>query len=461
MLSVDQPAHLQDDLAVFRKIALKHASTSHEVASNLAGVHRALMQLDYRRYDLAKHREAAPALLREIFNFQSAIRARVPMWQEQGLMTRDVQKATRDLLRSTRYAGDVLGEIWIGDNRLSEDDQTLDAFTGDNHNTLTGERFPANGEIPFATGDVIIMRGRLHNSAAIARIGDIDSQFSHVGMVYIDDKDRHWFVEALIEEGAHIVPLKEALSHGVGRAAVFRHRDTDLAKRSAQKIYKHVRHSRSGLGKPIQYDFTMRLDRGHNLFCSEVVYRAFKKGSNRKVRLPTYKTRLDMKNRDLLDRIGVKTIETFAPGDIELEPDFDLVAEWRDHRVLSELRVKDFVMDKLLEWMERDNFRFEETFTIKLISVFGRISSYLSNDVKNLIKSVFPKVPSNMSRRAIAAIAMLHSTAEPFSDRLLDLNAHRVRTTGIPMPPGEILAELEAHRANAGDEIGYLKIKKT
>ena len=38
--------------------------------------------------------------------------------------------------------------------------------------------------------------------------------------------------------------------------------------------------------------------------------------------LPTFTTRYDMKNRDFVDRVGVTARETFAPADIELEPDF-------------------------------------------------------------------------------------------------------------------------------------------
>ena len=35
------------------------------------------------------------------------------------------------------------------------------------------------------------MRGTGHNSAAIARIGDVDTQFSHVAIIYIDPAGTH------------------------------------------------------------------------------------------------------------------------------------------------------------------------------------------------------------------------------------------------------------------------------
>ena len=54
--------------------------------------------------------------------------------------------------------------------------------------------------------------------------------------------------------------------------------------------------------------------------------------SDGKLLLPTYKTSLIMKNRDFFKRIGVTATETFAPGDMELEPGFQIVAEWADYR---------------------------------------------------------------------------------------------------------------------------------
>ena len=53
-----------------------------------------------------------------------------------------------------------------------------------------------------------MMRGMHHNSAAIARIGDVDSQFSHLAIVHTDDGGKQWVVEALIEEGSVIHSLE-------------------------------------------------------------------------------------------------------------------------------------------------------------------------------------------------------------------------------------------------------------
>jgi hypothetical protein len=376
------------------------------------------------------------------------------------MMSRHAVKRTRDCLRAMRYASDIIGELWIGYETLPEGAPTLRAFTGRNYNTHAQGGFEQS-RLSFLSGDVILVRGRLHNSAAIARIGDIDSQYSHVCIVYIDQQGVHWAVEALIEDGSVIRPLAEVLAHDLGRAIVFRHRDSALAQRAAYVIHDRVRLSQSWQGKHIPYDFSMRLDDNPKaLFCSKMVRRAYKDASDRAFILPTFPTRLDMKNRDFVDRIGVTADETFAPGEMELEPQFDVVAEWQDYRVTSDLRLQDLVMDKIFEWMERDGFRFHETFKIRLISIFGRLSSYLSKDAKDMIEGIIPKVPSNMKRSAIAVIAMLHQTAQPMLEELRRLEADSIRQSDLPMHPREAREHLERMRLEAGDTLGYLRINR-
>ena len=461
MLSSTKPGRLQDDIAVFRQILNKDVQTADDLAANLAGVYNAFQSADFGHYDLGEHRAAAPQVMRQLFDLQISLRKMIPGWHAKGLMSLEAQKAARDVMRAARYAGDVIGELAIKHDRLGEDRPTMRAFADVHHNTLVSERYRdtvnEKGQLSFQSGDVILMRGRLHNSAAIARIGDTDSQFSHVGIIYIDNNGRHWFVESLIEEGGIVKDLSEVLDHNLARAVIYRHQDSALAQRAAYIMFDRIRQSRQRGGKRILYDFTMRLDNEYNLFCSKLIRRAFKEASDHKILLPTFPTQLTMKNRNFLDRVGVIAINTFAPGDLELEPGFNVVAEWRDYRVTSDLRLQDLAMDKIFEWMETKGYQFKETFLVRLISLFGRASSFLSDDVKDMIESVIPKVPSNMSRRAVAAIAMLHSTGQELLEHLRKHEHERVASTGLPMHPRDVRAFLDDYEKSSGGEIGYLR----
>jgi Permuted papain-like amidase enzyme, YaeF/YiiX, C92 family len=449
-----------DEVAVFNEALDRPIGSAQVLAATLERVYNSFEEQDFFRYDVFQEREKAPETMFALFDLQMKLRERVGVWQKAGLMSRQAQKAARDCLRATRYAIDILGELWTGFEQLPEGGRTYRAFTGTNHNTLynrASER-AADGTMAFRSGDVILTRGRLHNSAAIARIGDIDSQFSHVAMVYIDARGRHWAVESLIERGAVVEPLSDWLDHELGRAILFRHKDANLAQRAATLIHDRVQQSNSPWGKRILYDFTMTLDeKTHNLYCSKLVRRAFREASDGKVLFPTFATHLDMKNRDFVRRIGVNTTETFAPGDLELEPGFEIIAEWQDYRVTSNLRLKDIVMDKLFEWMEQDGYRFQETMKVRLISILGRMASYLSHDVKEMIDDVIPVVPVNMKRSAIAAIAMLHETAEPLFQELRALEQDRTKNSNLPLHPREVRQILERIRESKGSHIGYLK----
>ena len=128
------------------------------------------------------------------------------------------------------------------------------------------------------------------------------------------------------------------------------------------------------------------------LFCSKLVRQAFDRASLGQFMLPTFHTRF-VQNRDFYKRLGVKARETFAPGDMDIEPHFDLVAEWQDYRVTSRLRMQDMLMTKLFEWMEHRDWRFKEDWTIRTISLLGRFSTHLSEDARALVGSVVPKIP--------------------------------------------------------------------
>ena len=145
-----------------------------------------------------------------------------------------------------------------------------------------------------------------------------------------------------------------------------------------------------------------------------------------------------------------------APADIDMESGFDLVAEWQDYRETANIRLQDFTMDKLFEWMERYNYRFEETSAIKLVSLLGRFSSHFSEGAKQTLSSVFPRVPSNMPRKTVAVVAMLHKTAEPIYHELQRQNQQIVMETGVPMHGLDIFSALEAIRERCGNRIGYL-----
>jgi hypothetical protein len=456
MLHTTPRRRLQEDLAAVEQIAARPATTAKELAANLTELYDATFAINFERYDVQTLVHSAPDIARTVFDMRLRLRDQVADWQARGFLTLAGQRALRNALRIARYATDMLGEINIRYAHLGPGETTLRGFSGRNMNTLVNPAFETGRDLDFRSGDLLLMRGMHHNSAAIARIGDVDSQFSHLAIVHTDESGKHWVVEALIEEGSVINPLSYTLTHGLGRCVLFRHKDKALAARAAALIHELVRRSGEKGGQHIWYDFTMELSGDKELFCSKLVRKAFALATDQQTLLPTFSTRFDMKNRDFVERIGVTAKETFAPADIELEPAFDLVAEWQDYRVTSRLRLQDLLMDRLFLWMEQYDYRFREDFPIKLIGYLGQLSGHLSTRAKNLIADVVPKVPPNMQRSTIQAVAMLHRTAEPLLAELQALERRSIDRTGRPLHAREVYDFLEGKRQASNGQIGYL-----
>jgi permuted papain-like amidase YaeF/Yiix C92 family enzyme len=459
MLRTMPRAKLEEDLAAAEALAARPAATAAELADNLAQMYAAIYNVSLDRYDVSVLARSAPQLINTLFEHRLRLRGQVADWHARGFMSLPAQRAVRNALRIARYATDMLGELNIGYTQLGPREKTMRGFRGTDLNTLLNPAFASGRDLPFEAGDLLLMRGMHHNSAAIARIGDVDSQFSHLCIVHTDEAGKQWVVEALIEEGAVINPLDEALEHGLGRCVLLRHKDAALARRAAALIHDHVRRSHEKGGKRIWYDFSMELNRTEaELFCSKLVRLAYEFATERKYGLPTFTTRYDMKNRDFVDRIGVTARETFAPADIELEPDFHIVAEWQDYRVTSRLRLQDLLMDELFRWMDDYGYKFAPDLPIRLIGTFGKLSGKFSDRAKELMQSVVPRVPPNMRRSAIQAVAMLQFTAEPLLQDLMALERHSVERKGRPLHAREVMEHLEAKRQALGHKIGYLEL---
>lgn len=451
---------LEQRLARIGAVADQQFDTARDLEAALRSLYQLIDDTDLVDADRRHIAPQAPYLLRELFNARMRLRDRIPAWDIQGIFDRPAQEALRDVLRIGRYATDMLGEIACDNDRLVKGQTTKRAFTGTSWNTLVHPAFATGENIPFRSGDLLLMRGSAHNSAAIARIGDVDTQFSHIALVYIGDDGRHWVVEALIEEGSVVKPLETVLDHNIGRIVLYRHPNRALAARAARLAYERVMATRTGEEPPIPYDFSMRLKGRRKLFCAKLVAQAYADASGGALALPAFKTRFDHRNnKEFLKAIGVRAKETFAPGDIDLDTRFDLVAEWQDYRITPLLRRQDMIMTKFFEWMETRGYRFEETFLISVIAVFGRVSSYLSDRAKTLLASAFPKVPRNMRRSCVATIVMLHRSAEEVMPALAALDENHVRMTGLPLHPREMLAHLERLREVSAGRVGYLRGK--
>ena len=280
MLAPVASASFEKDIEHIEILAATPVTSSVLLARNLQYIYERAAKARFDDYDVVEIAKNAQGLIYRLFDLRVGLRNHLAHYEMLGLMTPDVTQGFRDVFRVLRYVSDMLGEITTGHPRVGEGGYLLRGFTGSDNNTLVNFPYYQSGTAQnFRSGDVILVRGTAHNSAAIARIGDVDSQFSHIGIVYIDPAGDHWMVESLIEDGAIISPLAKALDHNIVRAVLYRNRDADLAARAAKYIFDYVAASHAKGGKRILYDFSMRTDDTRNLFCSKLVRLAYEQGS--------------------------------------------------------------------------------------------------------------------------------------------------------------------------------------
>ena len=127
--------------------------------------------------------------------------------------------------------------------------------------------------VELRSGDILVSRGGYPTSALIARGNDYPGNFSHIGLVHVDERTHQIsVVEAHIERGMAIATFVEYLADKKLRLMLLRlradlpavRRDPLLPHRAATAALNRARAGH------VPYDFTMDYTDPSRVFCSEV-----------------------------------------------------------------------------------------------------------------------------------------------------------------------------------------------
>ncbi len=319
-----------------------------------------------------------------------------------------------DMNRALRYVEDYVLEIAMN-GKISEE-QKFVTLEGDGPwmQVPAGQSF--NGLQDLQSGDVLLTRGNAFSSAAIARIGRNDTQFSHLSFVYGNPAEdgKLYTVEAHIEIGSVVEPIEVHINQKNSRTVVYRFDNTKLAHKAAEYMYHKVK-TQSDTGENIEYDFSMQYTDESRLFCSEVIYNGFYEISNHSLDIPKHKTRFNPGLINFLNRMGIPAtienigqLQTFSPGDIEYDPRFTMVAEWKDPQKLQDSRVKDAILTKMFQWMDKEQYHIHPPMSVEVKS---RIT-WLLRRTPLLKKMVEKRLPTNMTVEQLGLFLTLDKIGE-------------------------------------------------
>lgn len=260
------------------------------------------------------------------------------------------------------------------------------------------------------SGDIILTRGDAPTSAMIARGNPYPANFSHVALVHVDElTGTATVVESLIEHGVVFKSAAEFLKEKRHRLLLLRLRPGNpvleleplAPHHAASYMLDHIKAGH------IAYDFSMNWNDASEMFCSEVVYHAY-----RSTAMDLWARKSKLESPGLirwLGDVGMQHFTTILPSDIEYDPRLAPVAEWRNLETLRNERLDNVTLDVLLEAGERgDRLSYAPLAALpggvfklwsKLKSVMGftpTIPAGMSVDtalrVHSLIKEVHPKL---------------------------------------------------------------------
>lgn len=208
--------------------------------------------------------------------------------------------------------------------------------------------------IKVHSGDLLLSRGGAEVSALISRGNNYPGNFSHVALLYVDNKTRiPYLVEAHIEKGVAVSSAEQYIKDKKLRFMVLRPRfDLPQMKKNAMLPHNAAQAAYDeALSRHIPYDFKMNFYDSSAMFCSEVGSYAYKK-----MGLQLWQSPSAISSPGVIKWLGDFGVENFVtqmPSDLEYDPQLSVVAEWRYPGTLMKDHIDNAVMDALLEQADK------------------------------------------------------------------------------------------------------------
>ncbi len=421
-------------------------------AKNISQVLDALRPDDYKAELKEKNHDA---LLNELWDFKLTIHNKMRAFYKKSELGRECSDALRGTLWSIRTTEDIIHDDLYRNYKdsIKFPDNSFDA---DNVHVRKNPKFgPFDLKSELKSGDIILTRGNAYTSSAISNLGEFDTQFSHMSVVYRDPKGDLWTVEAHIEVGSFVRPLQDHIDDKNFRAMVYRFDDEKVAAKAAEFIYQKVKKASDTTGN-ILYDFGFDVDDNKQLFCSEIASHAFDVASHGQHKLPLFRSSLIKRKVEFVRLLELKPDTSFIPADIEVDPRFTVVSEWRNAAKVQNNLEKDAILQSMFRWHDDYGYRLIQASSKD--SLIYRNIAWPLRRVPFLKKYFVDKLPINMSRKLIGYFGVLDAVGEFLQKKLKVEEEKAILERGFPLFKNEKYEVLD--RARIEDDQGKRKMHK-
>lgn len=390
--------------------------------------------LPLNKSDYERLHKRASIIVEKLFSLRLLLRGKLKEFHQQGTLSKSCIGKIRKAFRYSRFMEEFITETAIN---LSNK-----PIVANNHD-FSQQKYqfylnPQYKRFQIKSGDILLLRTSSFVSATIARLGDEDGQFSHAAMIYVDNEGEKKVIESTIQSGVIITSYEEwrANNHHA-RAILFRHHNEALAKKAAQKIFDAIQ-IRWESNNLILYDFKMNDSDPGSLYCSELIQYAFQLAGDNKI--PTFRTSFKaFTGHSFLNELTINTEQAFSPGDLEIEPEINLVAEWRNYNDTRLARLQDVLQTQTLKWMSHKDYYLK-----------GTIRSYLGSKIILLARKLFgvkrDEIPSNMPFGFLSNLIKLNDLNKILEKYLVGLEAEYNKKHGHSMDYQAMMTLMEKFR---------------
>lgn len=206
------------------------------------------------------------------------------------------------------------------------------------------------------TGDLMLARGTSYLSAIVTQISDNRSHFSHMVLTSPNSETGALgTVESYIGIGVKAYDIEFALKNDNARLLVLRPKNAALGAKAAQ-FAQQAAHAN------IPYDYASDFKDYSKMSCVEVGVFAYDKASEGKVHIPAQPAHLNVHNQNFLSQMNIPSGEMITPDDLETDPNFEMVLDWKDYRLIRDSRQKDALLAEMIRWISELQYSFHDSF---------------------------------------------------------------------------------------------------
>lgn len=428
------PASLsQPTLAEWSKSITEYAGFVRSNAftpSNCGPVYSSILQkvqsLDFAVYSNDQLQSQASELMAALWQLRLQLHARLPDVSPQ------CRLQVREIFHRLHDQDDYLGEFAYKQQPLDPSKINFQKQPIPIYDRKAYPPYNVRGELDdekfqFHGGDLMLARGISFFSAIISQISDNKSQFSHVVFVNEEPNTKKLnTVESYVNVGVDKYEMDFALKNENARLLVLRPKDRVLGEKAAGLAMDYAK-------ARVPYDYNMNFKDYSRMSCVEVARASYDNASGGAVMVPDQPAKLSLASDEFLNKLNLKNGSLITPDDLEIDPRFELVLDWRDYRLIRDSREKDAILSELVRWVDEKGYKFHDTpksFIAKNIILPSR-NTRLWPLVKKLTGS--PDVDPTLPKKTLGMMTVLNQIAQSVLERVKQKDLDYVAKYNRPM----------------------------